>query len=175
MKTCKRCQEAKPVELFVRDKSRPDGLFPYCRPCHSAGQKKWMDADPERKRSLRQRGTAAIRAKREANRESYQQATRDYVLRCRYGLTHADYERLLTFQGGGCAICGTPPETQHHGRLHIDHDHTTGAVRGLLCFQHNVWMDRGLPTDSPELLVLAAKYLIVPPMVRLAALTREAG
>ena len=59
--------------------------------------------------------------------------------RAELGLSDADYEALLTAQGGGCAICGNPPKTR---RLDTDHDHKTGAVRGLLCHRCN----RALPT-----------------------------
>lgn len=47
-----------------------------------------------------------------------------------YGLPKGDYERLFEFQGGVCYICGRKPRTK---RLAVDHDHATGAVRGLLC------------------------------------------
>lgn len=47
----------------------------------------------------------------------------------RYGITLAEYEAKRDAQGGRCAICGTTPED----RLHVDHDHATGAVRDLLC------------------------------------------
>ncbi len=50
------------------------------------------------------------------------------------GVTDAEYDRLLAAQGGGCAICGNPPKTR---RLHVDHDHKTGRVRGLLCHRDN--------------------------------------
>lgn len=50
------------------------------------------------------------------------------------GVTDEQYERLLAAQGGGCAICGATPKTR---RLHVDHDHKTGAVRGLLCYRCN--------------------------------------
>jgi len=69
------------------------------------------------------------------------------------GVTDADYERMLAAQGDGCAICGNPPRTR---RLHVDHDHKTGAVRGLLCFRCNrflaSWMTR-------EWLQAADRYL----------------
>jgi hypothetical protein len=55
------------------------------------------------------------------------------------GITDADYAAMLARQYGGCAICGRPPKTR---RLHVDHDHRTGAVRGLLCHRCN----RNLPT-----------------------------
>ena len=70
------------------------------------------------------------------------------------GVTTEDYDRLLAAQDGGCAICGNPPKTR---RLHVDHNHRTGKVRGLLCFRCN----RALPTyatsqwlDSARLYVL---------------------
>lgn len=65
----------------------------------------------------------------------------------KYGITHDDYERLLKEQDGGCAICGTKDPRQRSEHFHIDHDHATGIVRGLLCspcnqglgyFQENV-------------------------------------
>lgn len=49
-------------------------------------------------------------------------------------ITDEEYERRLSDQGGGCAICHATPKTR---RLHVDHDHKTGRVRGLLCFGCN--------------------------------------
>ena len=65
------------------------------------------------------------------------------------GFTEADYERLLLEQDGGCAICGAAPKTR---RLHVDHDHRTGRVRGLLCHSCN----RRLWTGATEAWLLAA-------------------
>lgn len=60
---------------------------------------------------------------------------------------------MLTAQGGGCAICGAKPKTR---RLHVDHDHASGAVRGLLCHRCN----RALPTWVTERwLFKAAAYI----------------
>ena len=61
----------------------------------------------------------------------------------RYNITVEDYNTILIKQGGVCAICFLP-ETMKHSlskllqRLTIDHDHTTGIVRGLLCNKCNV-------------------------------------
>lgn len=69
-------------------------------------------------------------------------------------LSAADYEALLALQGGGCAICGATPKTR---RLHVDHDHKTMRVRGLLCHRCN----RALPTwVTPEWLQRARVYLM---------------
>lgn len=51
-----------------------------------------------------------------------------------YGLDGDQYEALLDLQGGGCAVCGSKPKSK---RLAVDHDHKSGAVRGLLCKRHN--------------------------------------
>ncbi len=53
-----------------------------------------------------------------------------------YGLAPGEYEELLAFQGGTCAI----PACRAKGkarRLAVDHDHETGEVRGILCSNHN--------------------------------------
>jgi len=70
------------------------------------------------------------------------------------GVTDEAYEALLDAQGGGCAICGAKPKTR---RLHVDHDHATGKVRGLLCHRCN----RALPTwVTADWLVDAGRYLV---------------
>lgn len=69
------------------------------------------------------------------------------------GVTDAEYERLLAAQGGGCAICGATPKSR---RLHVDHDHKTGRVRGLLCHRCNRWLPN---FTTVEWLRRAADYL----------------
>lgn len=49
-------------------------------------------------------------------------------------LAPGEYERLLAAQDGHCALC---PATGKTRRLHVDHDHKTGQVRGLLCYKCN--------------------------------------
>lgn len=58
-------------------------------------------------------------------------------LRRKYGLTPEQYDAMLAAQGGHCAIC---PATEPGGAgkmFHVDHDHRTGRVRGLLCHACN--------------------------------------
>src|SRR5690348_16969673 len=61
------------------------------------------------------------------------------------GVSPADYDRMLEAQGGKCAIagCNRTPKTR---RFHVDHDHATGQVRGLLCHWHN----RIMPKNAAE-------------------------
>lgn len=78
-----------------------------------------------------------------------------YILRD-YGLTRDEYEALLERQGHVCAIC-QKPDTTAKGILGVDHDHTTGRVRGLLCHPCNVGL--GHFQDDPALLTRAAVYV----------------
>jgi ribosomal protein L24E len=57
-------------------------------------------------------------------------------LRRRYGLTIEQFDEMLAEQGGVCAICGTDTPLGR-GTFHVDHDHQTGQVRGLLCHPCN--------------------------------------
>lgn len=79
---------------------------------------------------------------------------RDSRLRKTYGISLADYDRMLKAQGGGCAICGRKPKKR---ALDVDHSHCSGRVRGLLCHRCN----RGLTWygDNPVLFRKAAAYL----------------
>jgi Recombination endonuclease VII len=78
-----------------------------------------------------------------------------------YAITLEEWESILAFQGGTCAICGEPPKTR---ALHTEHDHSTGLVRGLACFFCNAQILRQRVT--PELLRRAADYLDDPPAVK---------
>ena len=62
---------------------------------------------------------------------------------------------MLTTRGGGCAICEAPPP--ENGSLHVDHDHETGEVRGLLCFSCNGGI--GQFQEDPLILRAAIRYL----------------
>ena len=83
----------------------------------------------------------------------------DQKLRSAYGITIDDYEAMLLAQGGRCAICGTdePGGARHMVRWVVDHDHSTGKVRALLCHSCNFGL--GKFHDDPELLRRAADYL----------------
>jgi recombination endonuclease VII len=77
----------------------------------------------------------------------------------KYRISASEYDDLLANQGGRCAICGNPPSGQgtSMARLHIDHDHDTGRIRGLLCGRCNPGL--GYFLDSPARLRVAADYI----------------
>jgi hypothetical protein len=77
----------------------------------------------------------------------------------KYGITPATFRRMLTEQHGKCAICLAPLGEFSHSEnlMHIDHDHASGKVRGLLCGRCN----RGIGAfrDDASALQRAAAYL----------------
>ena len=81
----------------------------------------------------------------------------------RYGLSAEDHAELVVLQGAVCAICKKP----RRYLLHVDHDHATGAVRGLLCKQDNQLLR--LAGDDVARLQAAVEYLRCPPTRYLAA------
>jgi hypothetical protein len=113
---------------------------------HRARARRWQMANPERY-------AATQRAYRESGRKSI--SDRKSHLKRTYGITLDDYERMFEAQGGVCAICGeVRPEER---TLHVDHDHLTGEIRGLLCFRCNNAI--GDFREEYELFVRAAAYL----------------
>ncbi len=79
----------------------------------------------------------------------------EYRLKRVFNLTIADYDTMLEAQNGRCAICQRKPQAR---RLAVDHNHKTGAVRGLLCTRCNHKL-LGASNESSEILRRAADYL----------------
>jgi Recombination endonuclease VII len=105
---CPRCEEVLPQDRFVRNRTTKSGYGSYCRPCQNA------------------KASESI-ARRHGS-------TRHYHLKQRYGIGADEVELMLDAQRWRCLICaaGLTAKTAH-----VDHDHATGAVRGILCFNCN--------------------------------------
>lgn len=144
-KRCPVCIEDKSVDEFHARSGRASGLVSLCKTCASAKGKARSKAQrAEYARSYRQRMLAEDPDyDRRAN------------LRWLYGMTLEEYDAMLEAQGGACAVCGGPPMGK--GRYHVDHCHSTGRVRGLLCHKCNVTL--GMVQDSCEHLLALVDYL----------------
>lgn len=106
-------------------------------------------ADPEKFR-------AKSRAWYAEHKEERIAARRVNHLAEKYGLTPLQVEKMIRKQKGKCAICKQPP-TGRWKTLHVDHDHETGKVRGMLCYRCNLAL--GQFKDSLDLVKSAAAYL----------------
>lgn len=89
--------------------------------------------------------------------ENGKRGARASHLKAKRGLTTEQFDAMVSAQENSCAICGKPGEVEHHGLLSIDHDHSTGVVRGLLCDSCNVGLGRF--GDDLDRLEKAAAYL----------------
>lgn len=74
-----------------------------------------------------------------------------------YGLTEADWDGFIKRQKNRCAVCRTDKPGGRGERWHIDHDHVTGQVRGLLCGKCNSGI--GMLQDDPGIIAAAARYV----------------
>ena len=159
MKRCKKCGITKPFSEFYLAKGMRDGHRSECKECHAARQKAWYQRNQKRAIAVVRRWQLANRERHLAWRKQYnakrtEKARADHLKRT-FDITVDDYNAMLAVQDGGCAICGRRPTEKR--ALHVDHDHETGAVRGLLCFRCNGGM--GQFAEDPERLARAIDYL----------------
>jgi hypothetical protein len=79
-------------------------------------------------------------------------------LKQRYGISVEQYKELLVQQDGKCAICKSPHSKVTGRNFHVDHCHTTGNIRGILCHHCNTAL--GAFNDDINMLTEALYYLI---------------
>ena len=133
-----------PAHLAVPDGSK------WCPDC---GEVQPLVAFPRSRAAASGHGTYCLPCHNQRGKASRARigGSRTYHLTRRYGITAAEADVMLTEQGGLCALCRAAPAE------HVDHDHGTGAVRALLCFNCNGGL--GQFKDDPGLLHLAAFYV----------------
>lgn len=122
--------------------------------CPDCGETKPYDEFPSRPTNRDVRYTYCKFCHNRRNRETVSRlygSSRHYHLRQRYGAGADDIHRLIDAQGGWCVICRRRPATQ------VDHDHTTGEIRGILCLYCNAGM--GALRDDPDIIASAIEYL----------------
>lgn len=98
--------------------------------------------------------------KRMLNPEKEYERTRRRHYKSKYGITLEQYNEMFEKQKGLCAICDKPQKrysTSGNKRLAVDHCHTTGKVRALLCTECNVGI--GYAQDNPDILKSMILYL----------------
>jgi len=128
MKTCKDCGVSKPLSEYFTNHIK----YSSCKSCKNEKSKEWARNNPDRVKQQRRK-------------------TR---LKTKYGLSVEQYASMLEQQHGGCYICGA---VSNDRALAVDHCHTTGAVRKLLCTNCNTLI--GQAKDNIDLLNKAINYL----------------
>lgn len=131
---CEDCTQEKPTRFYKT-----------ATKCQDCAKKAWKKAKAEQ-RAL----------KRKANPERHSRLDFKSDLMKNYGITIEQYEEMHKAQSGQCDCCGKH-ESEFKRGLHIDHDHVTGQVRGLLCTKCNPGI--GYFDESVTKLEMAIAYL----------------
>ena len=127
LKLCAACGEPKAVEFFHRQPTGKMGRHSWCKACFNK------------------------KAKASCQKTSTPEQKRRWNLASRYGITSEIVAEMKERQGNLCAICTGPLD-----RMHIDHCHKTGKVRGLLCHGCNIKLPA---VEDREFLKAALAYL----------------
>jgi len=96
-----------------------------------------------------------IRVKGRKYAKNHRAERKEYYLKRLYGLSKDEFENIFHQQGKACAICGK--KDCNSKELHVDHDHASGAVRGILCSNCNTAL--GLIKDNPKIAQTMVDYL----------------
>lgn len=166
---CIKCQKVKNIRHFDKDKTRATGLHPYCRACRNEYArirvKHRRQTDPEYKDVCQQsckkyyyENRAKIVKNKRTMSDNY---TMNARLKSSYNISIEEYNILLTNKNNVCAICKKKEKRKNRSgkiyKLHVDHCHKTGKIRGLLC--HNCNTGIGRFKDDLILLNQALEYL----------------
>ena len=140
-KYCKDCDTTKPIDQFYTNSRTKDGVFYQCKACcyirqTSKGQGR---SQSQSKKTLLKRQIAGCNRMLKASGFSSH-------------LTYEQYNTMLETQHNECDICNQPLIQPH-----IDHDHTTGKIRSLLCHKCNVLL--GMSKEDITVLEKAITYL----------------
>lgn len=137
-KACNKCGEIKELELFPKKKDMKDGRHGSCKVCEG---------------------------KRKSKYKYTTEQWSDWRRKKKFGLEKDDYNYMLKEQNYSCAICniklndyvGIYGKGKKLDSFTVDHDHTTGKIRGLTCFRCNLMLGYG--QDNPAILEAGANYL----------------
>jgi hypothetical protein len=147
MKTCPKCKISKRLTDFFKDNRKKLGVRSRCKKCCEEETASWR----QRNRSDYNNYAAAWRAKNPEKQHASE-------IKRRYKLSIEQYNAMLVIQGMKCKICSKQHDhALKRGRLYVDHDHQTGAVRGLLCGACNSGL--GYMKHNKEILIKALAYL----------------
>ncbi len=118
--------------------------------------RKYIAANREKVNALKRARYDPKKAKEDKRRTYDPARNRDAMLRQKYGISGVVFDEMLKAQNGTCAICEGGVNGLHP-RFHVDHDHKTGKIRGLLCSKCNNGL--GCFRDSVKVLDSAKLYL----------------
>lgn len=142
MRTCRKCKEGEPKVGFY--KSSRDGSQSLCKGCAKEYGRVWQKNNRSKNQGYCQRYY-------KDNKHKWRE--RDYQRK--YGMSIQEVNALIASQNGQCPICEIPFKSQK--LMSLDHDHTTGKVRQMLCSKCNTAL--GLLNEDVVRFHRAVKYI----------------
>lgn len=132
VKRCKTCKQSKYKVDFYRRSDRYKEFATECKVCY--------------------------RRRRRLNYKKNPKMHKNFMLKKTYGITLKQFNQMLKIQGHSCSICNKHKRNETK-MLHVDHNHLTGNVRGLLCQSCNLGLGRLKGDLGIDILLKAVAYL----------------
>lgn len=158
---CTKCKQIKPVGCFSA--AMGGYISSWCKPCRTIYSAKCRSNRLEESRALareygkkqRELYPETVKAKALKWYHDNQSRAWEHRRKTKFGLAFGEFDRMLEVQNHQCLVCEIPFDDKD--KPHIDHDHETGIVRGLLCRQCNWGI--GHFKDNPFILRRALAYI----------------
>lgn len=152
---CSVCKIEKDINDFSKDKYAPTGYTGNCKKCRANVRYMWAKNNPEKVRlaNIKNKEKRDIYYSKEERKLKYRKS----FISSKFKIPYSEYERMQEFQQNKCAICKKEETHIEKTYLSVDHCHSTGSIRGLLCSRCNFGL--GYFKDNIENLQNAIKYL----------------
>ena len=171
--SCSACKGEFPTSCFHKATKTTRGYQYKCKACVSADDKtthrmayqrvkvaEWRGNNPEKRKEQKQRHYEKHKDRIDQRAKDWYYNNKDRhtssALLRKYGITLDQYNLMRAQQNYCCAICNDQEDSVEK-KMFVDHNHTTGKIRKLLCTKCNVGI--GMLKDSPDIMERAAKYL----------------
>lgn len=162
IKLCKKCGEHKNFSDFKKNKTKKFGLDSQCKKCNSEYRKKQTVREKTNEYQKKRAKLPHVKEYAKTYRKNYRESEKgsdrinNYFLKKFYGISIEKYKEMFTEQQGRCAIC-EKESYMFKKKLSVDHNHSTGRIRSLLCHYCNTAL--GGFMEDKIILNKAIKYL----------------
>lgn len=157
MKQCTICKILKQDTEYHKNKQKPDGLESRCKICRSNINKINKEKNSKKQHEYYLKNKDKILTRNKIWSNNNPDKVKNQKLKYAYGITLLEFNQKLKKQNNFCKICNKSLLNLDSKKIHVDHDHKTGRVRGILCHKCNSLL--GLCNDNKIVLENAISYL----------------
>ena len=144
-KVCRKCGKRKSLDEFYKNKSR-NTIETACKVCRLAYMKELGKTEHHKNTRKKYKET-----------EAYKISQRKASFKRKYNLSLDQHSKMYVKQNGCCLICKRPV---NYEKIHTDHNHISGKIRGLLCRECNLGLGYFFVDEKgTEILSQAVKYI----------------